>query len=92
MTGDDATRRKRPGPQNNRGLPARSSAAGLYVTFYYLGGSLGATVTDWFWQRWLWPGCVALLGSVAALSLVLAWLSSRPHEVLPHAEPEIVGD
>ncbi|HXO36776.1 MAG TPA: hypothetical protein VN901_30920 [Candidatus Acidoferrales bacterium] len=27
---------------------ARSSAAGLYVTFYYLGGSVGATLMDWF--------------------------------------------
>lgn len=71
---------------------ARSSAAGLYVTFYYLGGSLGATVTDVVWQRWKWPGCVVLLGSVAAFSLLLAYLSSRPHEFLPHAEPEVVGD
>ena len=71
---------------------ARSSAAGLYVTVYYLGGAAGATVTNWFWQRAGWPGCVALLGSVAAFSLVLAVLSSRPHEALPHAEPEVVGD
>ncbi len=28
---------------------ARSSAAGLYVTFYYVGGSLGAIVTGWTW-------------------------------------------
>ena len=28
---------------------ARSSAAGLYVTFYYIGGSLGATITGWTW-------------------------------------------
>jgi len=40
---------------------ARSSAAGLYVTFYYLGGSAGATLTDWFWRWAAWPGCVALL-------------------------------
>lgn len=71
---------------------ARSSAAGLYVTIYYLGGSAGATVTDWFWQRWKWPGCVALLGSIAVLSLLFAYLSSWPHEILPHAEPEVVGD
>ena len=33
---------------------ARSSAAGLYVTFYYIGGSLGAIVTGWTWaRRWL---------------------------------------
>ncbi len=71
---------------------ARSSAAGLYVTIYYLGGSAGATITDWFWQKWKWPGCVALLGTVAIVSLVFAYLSSWPHELLPHAEPEVVGD
>ena len=71
---------------------ARSSAAGLYVTIYYLGGAAGATLTDWFWQQWKWTGCVAILGSIAALSLGLAYLSSWPHEVLPHAEPEVVGD
>ena len=71
---------------------ARSSAAGLYVTIYYLGGAAGATLTDWFWQQWKWTGCVAILGSIAALSLGLAYLSSWPHEVLPHAAPEVVGD
>ena len=71
---------------------ARSSAAGLYVTVYYLGGAAGATVTDWFWQRWGWPGCAAFLGVGALVSLTLAMLSSWPHEVLPHVEPEIVGD
>ena len=71
---------------------ARSSAAGLYVTFYYLGGSAGATVTDWLWQSWRWPGCVALLSAISVLSLVMALLSSRAHEALPHAEPEVVAD
>jgi MFS transporter, YNFM family, putative membrane transport protein len=71
---------------------ARSSAAGLYVTFYYLGGSAGATVTDWLWQGWRWPGCVALLAVAALLSLGTALLSSRAHETLPHAEPEVVAD
>jgi MFS transporter, YNFM family, putative membrane transport protein len=57
---------------------ARSSAAGLYVTFYYLGGTIGATVTDWFWHWKGWPGCTALLAAVSLLSLGLAWSSSRP--------------
>lgn len=71
---------------------ARSSAAGLYVTAYYLGGSAGATVTDWLWQAWRWPGCVALLAGVALLGLVSALLSSRTDEHLPHSEPEVVAD
>ncbi len=71
---------------------ARSSAAGLYVTFYYLGGSVGATLTDWFWQWKGWPGCVGLLVAVSLLSLWLARLSSRPLDQLDATEIELVGD
>ena len=71
---------------------ARSSAAGLYVTFYYLGGSAGATLTDWFWRWKGWPGCVALFGAVAVLSLALAWTSSRPLEERDSREIELLGN
>jgi YNFM family putative membrane transporter len=71
---------------------ARSSAAGLYVTFYYLGGSIGATLTDWFWQWKGWPGCVALMATVSLISLALARLSSCPVDLLDSAEIELVGD
>jgi MFS transporter, YNFM family, putative membrane transport protein len=71
---------------------ARSSAAGLYVTFYYLGGSLGATLTDLFWRWKGWPGCVVLFGGVSLVSLWLARLSSRPLDQLDSAEIELVGD
>ena len=71
---------------------ARSSAAGLYVTFYYLGGSAGATLTDWFWRWKGWPGCVALFGAVAVLSLALAWTSSRPLEERDSGEIELLGN
>jgi MFS transporter, YNFM family, putative membrane transport protein len=55
---------------------ARSSAAGLYVTFYYIGGSLGATVTGWTWVAGGWPPCVFLMMSVSAVALVMAFASS----------------
>jgi len=71
---------------------ARSSAAGLYVAFYYLGGSVGATLTDLFWRWKGWPGCVALLGGVSLLSLWLARISSRPLDQLDSAEIGLVGD
>ena len=71
---------------------AHSSAAGLYVTFYYLGGSAGATLTDWFWRWKGWPGCVALFGAVAVLSLALAWTSSRPLEERDSGEIELLGN
>ena len=45
---------------------ARSAAAGLYVTFYYIGGSVGSIVTGWFWSKGGWPACVGLF-AVAGL-------------------------
>jgi predicted MFS family arabinose efflux permease len=69
----------------------RSSAAGLYVTFYYLGGALGAWVTGWFWLWAGWKGCVSILAAVSLVSLAMAYLSSRPHESLNLADAEPVG-
>jgi YNFM family putative membrane transporter len=69
---------------------ARSSAAGLYVTLYYIGGSLGATVPAWFWLRGGWPACVALLASTSALSLVFAFLSAGP-TLVPDQEESAVS-
>jgi MFS family permease len=51
---------------------ARSAAAGLYVTFYYTGGSAGSAVTAWFWLRGGWPGCVALFAATSLVTLLLA--------------------
>jgi predicted MFS family arabinose efflux permease len=59
---------------------SRSSAAGLYVTFYYLGGSLGATVTGWMWAADGWRASVLLLMGVSVLALLLAWLSGKRTE------------
>lgn len=49
----------------------RSSAVGLYVTAYYLGGSIGGILAGLAWMVAGWPGCVicalAVLGIVALL-------------------------
>jgi predicted MFS family arabinose efflux permease len=71
---------------------ARSSAAGLYVAFYYLGGSIGATLTGLFWRWKGWPGCVMVLVGASLVSLWLARISSRPLDHLDSAEIELVGD
>jgi MFS transporter, YNFM family, putative membrane transport protein len=55
----------------------RSVAAGLYVTVYYIGGSVGAVVPAYFWAHYGWPGCVAVLWFSSAVTLVLAWVSAR---------------
>jgi MFS transporter, YNFM family, putative membrane transport protein len=70
---------------------ARSSAAGLYVAFYYLGGSAGAVITGFFWRWKGWPGCVALLVGISILSLCLARSSVPPLDRFDAAEIEMVG-
>jgi predicted MFS family arabinose efflux permease len=47
----------------------RSSAVGLYVTSFYLGGSVGAAVGGLAWGYGGWPACVTL---VVAMLLVIA--------------------
>jgi predicted MFS family arabinose efflux permease len=39
----------------------RALAVGLYATFYYLGGSVGATLPAWAWSIGEWKACVALM-------------------------------
>ena len=51
---------------------ARAAAVGLYVTFYYTGGSFGSAVPGSFWNRGHWPACVALIAAVQVLTIVLA--------------------
>jgi len=50
---------------------ARSAAAGLYVTFYYAGGSAGSALTAWFWLKGGWPACVGLFAAVSLLTFFL---------------------
>lgn len=56
---------------------ARSSAVGLYVTIFYIGGSLGGIAPGWLWHHFGWPGVVGLLAAVMAAMIVLALASWR---------------
>ncbi|MGC5700449.1 MFS transporter [Pseudomonas sp. NFXW11] len=56
----------------------KAGAVGLYLTFYYLGGSFGALVPALFWNRWGWPGCVALIVVFQVLSWLIAWGGWKP--------------
>ncbi len=51
---------------------ARAAAVGLYVMFYYAGGSAGAELPGHFWSRGGWPGCVGLIAAVQLVTIVLA--------------------
>ena len=52
----------------------RGTASGIYFTFYYLSGAVGAYLPGLAWQAWRWHG-VALL-ALASLAAAAALLSS----------------
>jgi len=51
---------------------ARAAAVGLYVTFYYMGGSFGSALPGRFWIHGGWPACVALVAGVQVLTIAIA--------------------
>ena len=68
---------------------ARSSAVGLYVTAYYVGGSAGAILPGYAWNLAGWPGVLAVItamqGIIAAMVL-LFWRDGgtrRPAPAVP---------
>jgi MFS transporter, YNFM family, putative membrane transport protein len=56
---------------------ARSSAVGLYVTLFYIGGSLGGIAPAWAWRAAHWRGVVLLLLGLTAAMAALGALSWR---------------
>jgi predicted MFS family arabinose efflux permease len=50
----------------------RALAVGLYSTFYYAGGSVGAAAPAALWNIGGWPACVALIVAVQAVGVTIA--------------------
>jgi predicted MFS family arabinose efflux permease len=65
---------------------SRASAVGLYVTFYYVGGSAGSAVPGLIWAHPSWPACVALIIGVQMLTIALALTFWKP---LPKSMPSV---
>jgi predicted MFS family arabinose efflux permease len=55
----------------------RSSAVGLYVTCFYIGGSAGALLPGLAWDAVGWPGCVALVLAMLVVMAIIAALAYR---------------
>ena len=70
---------------------ARGAAVGLYVMFYYTGGSFGAAVPGTFWNRGGWPATVALIAAVQVLTIALCLLFWKPAAAGPGNEPYAAG-
>ncbi len=51
---------------------AKSTAAGLYVTFYYIGGSFGGSLPASAWHSVGWAGCVAFAAFMQIIIVGLA--------------------
>jgi predicted MFS family arabinose efflux permease len=64
------------------GAGGKSLAAGIYVTCYYVGGSLGAIVPAKAWLVGGWPACVLML-MVATLSMLALAFASQPVCISP---------
>jgi MFS transporter, YNFM family, putative membrane transport protein len=50
----------------------RASAAGLYVMFYYLGGSVAGVLPGMLWNYGQWKACVALIVAVQLMTVAIA--------------------
>jgi len=56
---------------------ARVTAAGLYVTCYYLGGTAAGVLPGAFWALGKWPACVAFIVAMQVVALTIALLGWR---------------
>jgi MFS transporter, YNFM family, putative membrane transport protein len=55
---------------------SRVSAAGMYVSSYYVGGTVGGVLPGLFWKRGGWPACAALVTGIlliAGLAAAFGW-------------------
>ncbi len=57
---------------------AKSTAVGLYVTCYYIGGSAGGILPGGIWHSTGWPGCAALTAAAQLAAFAIAMAFWRP--------------
>jgi YNFM family putative membrane transporter len=67
----------------------RSSAVGLYVTCFYLGGSFGAALGGIAWTLAGWPACVAMVAiMLAIMATIVATTWTRTSRMVPPSAME----
>jgi MFS family permease len=66
----------------------RSSAVGLYVTSFYIGGAFGATLGGIVWVLGGWPACVAMIVTIQlCMGAVVYFLWARRVPPAPAIAP-----
>lgn len=66
---------------------ARVTAAGLYLTCYYMGGTAAGVLPGIFWALGKWPACVAFIVGMQAVALLIALAGWRDPQA---AQPDSV--
>ena len=62
---------------------SRVTAAGLYLTCYYLGGAAAGVVPGAFWALGKWPACVGFIVAMQAIALTIALIGWRAPKAVP---------
>ena len=55
----------------------RVSAAGLYLSFYYIGGTVAGVVPSYLWTLGKWPACVGFIAVLQLVTLGIALVGWR---------------
>lgn len=55
----------------------RVSAAGLYLSCYYIGGTAAGVVPSLFWKLGGWPACVAFIASMELVTICIVLIGWR---------------
>lgn len=58
---------------NQKALTGKGIVNGLYVAFYYSGGTIGSWLPGFIYRIWGWETFIAALLAVAVFAVVLAW-------------------
>ncbi|MGC1421790.1 MAG: MFS transporter [Terracidiphilus sp.] len=66
---------------------ARVTAAGIYITCYYLGGTAAGVVPGAFWAFGKWPACVAFIVAMQLVGLAIALIGWRVPVIGQSSEP-----
>jgi MFS family permease len=66
---------------------SRVTAAGVYLTCYYLGGTAAGVVPGAFWAFGKWPACVAFIVLMQVIALAIALAGWRTPGARQLAEP-----